>query len=118
MAWEMVLRFVAGGLIVSLFSVIGEALQPKTFAGLFGAAPSVALVTLGIAYSLHGSAYVATQARSMVFGAFGFLAYSLVCAAALRRTNVEAWLGATGAWIAWAAVAFVGWWALGAGAAS
>jgi hypothetical protein len=29
-------------------------LRPKTFAGLFGAAPSVALATLGIAVYRHG----------------------------------------------------------------
>jgi Protein of unknown function (DUF3147) len=38
-------RFVAGGLIVSLFAVLGDVLRPKSFAGLFGAAPSVALAT-------------------------------------------------------------------------
>ena len=43
---DIVLRFFIGGLIVSVFSLISDLLKPKTFAGLFGAAPSVALATL------------------------------------------------------------------------
>ena len=44
---DLVLRFVIGGLVVSSFAVLGDMLKPKSFAGLFGAAPSVALATLG-----------------------------------------------------------------------
>jgi hypothetical protein len=46
---EYVVRFFVGGAVVSAFAMLGDALQPKSFAGLFGAAPSVALATLGIA---------------------------------------------------------------------
>ena len=42
-------RFLIGGLAVSVFALLGDMLRPKTFAGLFGAAPFVALATLGIA---------------------------------------------------------------------
>ena len=41
--------------MVSLFSVIGQAFKPKTFAGLFGAAPSVAIASIVIAQIKHGS---------------------------------------------------------------
>jgi hypothetical protein len=37
---EMVIRFFIGGVVVSLFAIIGDNLRPKSFAGLFGAAPS------------------------------------------------------------------------------
>jgi hypothetical protein len=37
-----------GGVVVSLFAILGDTLKPKSFAGLFGAAPSVALATLGL----------------------------------------------------------------------
>src|SRR5208283_2188450 len=40
---DYVLRFLAGGIAVSAFAALGDALRPKTFAGLFGAAPSIAL---------------------------------------------------------------------------
>ena len=39
---------------VSLFAVAGDVLRPKSFAGLFGAAPSVALATLTLAFWKHG----------------------------------------------------------------
>jgi hypothetical protein len=47
---DYLLRFAAGGLIVSAFAVLGDVLRPKSFAGLFGAAPSVALATLSLAF--------------------------------------------------------------------
>jgi hypothetical protein len=37
---ELVERFLLGGLIVSVFAVVGDMLRPRGFAGLFGAAPS------------------------------------------------------------------------------
>jgi hypothetical protein len=46
---EYMVRFIVGGLLVSLFAIIGDVVRPKSFAGLFGAAPSVTLATLGIA---------------------------------------------------------------------
>jgi uncharacterized membrane protein (GlpM family) len=45
---EIVIRFLIGGLVVSIFAMISDALRPKSFAGLFGAAPSIALATLGL----------------------------------------------------------------------
>ena len=39
---EIILRFILGGAIVSAFAAMGDMLKPKSFAGLFGAAPSVA----------------------------------------------------------------------------
>jgi Protein of unknown function (DUF3147) len=46
---DYLVRFVAGGVVVSLFAIVGDVLRPKSFAGLFGAAPSVALATLTLA---------------------------------------------------------------------
>jgi hypothetical protein len=40
---EYGLRFLAGGIAVSAFATLGDTLRPKSFAGLFGAAPSIAL---------------------------------------------------------------------------
>jgi hypothetical protein len=40
---ELAFRFIVGGLVVSLFAVLGDVFKPKSFAGLFGAAPSVAM---------------------------------------------------------------------------
>jgi hypothetical protein len=45
---DIVIRFLLDGVIVSLFAVLGDLFRPKSFAGLFGAAPSVALATLAL----------------------------------------------------------------------
>jgi hypothetical protein len=39
----LVFRFVVGGVVMSIFAILGDLLKPKSFAGLFGAAPSVGL---------------------------------------------------------------------------
>jgi hypothetical protein len=52
---EYLVRFLVGGVVVSAFAMLGDVLRPKSFAGLFGAAPSVALATLGIAVYRDGS---------------------------------------------------------------
>lgn len=39
-------RLLVGRAVVSLFAIVAEVLRPKSFAGLFSAAPSVALPSL------------------------------------------------------------------------
>jgi Protein of unknown function (DUF3147) len=82
---ELILRFVIGGLVVSIFSTLGDIFRPRMFAGLFGAAPSIALASLGITIHQHGHAYVAIEARSMILGAVAFLAYAAAVCCILRR---------------------------------
>jgi hypothetical protein len=73
---EIVFRFVIGGLVVAAFSSVSDLLRPKSFAGLFGAAPSVALATLGLTLVHDGVVYASLEARSMVAGAIAFLIYA------------------------------------------
>ena len=82
---ELIFRFLFGGLIVSLFALLGDGLRPKSFAGLFGAAPSIALATLGLTVHKHGPHYAALEARSMIFASLAFLFYAACCAWILRR---------------------------------
>ena len=37
---DLILRFLIGGVVVSAFAALGDMVKPKSFAGLFGAAPS------------------------------------------------------------------------------
>jgi len=104
---EIGLRFLLGGLIVSLFAAVGEMFEPKTFAGLFGAAPSVALATLALAFANHGAAYVTLEARSMMLGAFALFVYSSVCVVLACTKRIPVWMGAAAAWVVWFAVALV-----------
>lgn len=82
---EMVVRFAIGGIVVSLFSLTADVFRPKSFAGIFGAAPSVALATVGLTIHHDGKDYVALEARSMIVGAVAFLAYALCVSWLLRR---------------------------------
>jgi hypothetical protein len=82
---EMVVRFVIGGIVVSLFSLVADVFRPKSFAGLFGAAPSIALATVGLTIHHEGQDYAAVEARSMILGAIAFLAYAVSVSWILRR---------------------------------
>jgi hypothetical protein len=87
---EIAARFLVGGIVVSTFSIVGNLFKPKSFAGLFGAAPSVALATLGLTISKHGQLYASVEARSMLAGAVGLCFYSLAVAFLLERYRVPA----------------------------
>lgn len=76
---QMIVRFLVGGVIVSLFALLGDILYPKGFAGLFAAAPSVGLATLSLAAAAEGSAYAALEARSMIVGEVALVAYAAGC---------------------------------------
>ncbi|MGC2753462.1 MAG: DUF3147 family protein, partial [Candidatus Acidiferrum sp.] len=68
----LIFRFVVGGIIVSIFAILGDLLKPRSFAGLFSAAPSVALATLGLTILTDGKRYAALESRSMIAGAVAF----------------------------------------------
>jgi uncharacterized membrane protein (GlpM family) len=108
---QLLIRFVVGGAVVSVFAVVGELFEPKTFAGIFGAAPSVALATLALTAAKEGTDRVATEAYAMVFGAVALAIYGALLARVVRRFRLPAWLEAGLAWGAWLGVAF-GLWAL------
>jgi hypothetical protein len=103
---EYVIRFIVGGVAVSAFAVLGDVLRPKSFAGLFGAAPSIAMATLGIAIAQHGNAYAAIEARSMMIGAIALWLYSAGVCRVMKRHHVSA-LAATCSMLAlWLVCAF------------
>ena len=54
---EIILRFILSGAIVTAFAAMDDMLKPKSFAGLFGAAPSVAIATLGLTPRMKGPAH-------------------------------------------------------------
>ena len=103
---EYIVRFLVGGAVVSAFAMLGDVLRPKSFAGLFGAAPSVALATLGIAVYQHGADYAALQSRSMTAGAVALAVYSVVVCHVLVRTRLRALPATVLSLAAWLAVAF------------
>ena len=84
---EMIFRFVVGGTAVCFFSALGDILKPKSFAGLLGAAPSVALATLSLTLLADGKNYAQIEARSMVLGGFAFFVYAAFVAWLLVRNE-------------------------------
>jgi hypothetical protein len=102
---EYPLRFAIGGLVVSLFAIIGDVLRPKSFAGLFGAAPSVALATLGLTFIKHGADYAAAETRSMMIGATALAVYSVIVCQLLVRLKYSAIVATSAALAGWLAVA-------------
>ncbi len=108
---EFIFRFLIGGLVVSSFALIGDLLRPKSFAGLFGAAPSVALATLGLTFAKQGASYVSTEGRSMMAGAVALLVYSQLVAWLLMRFKWPSLVVTLLALSVWLAVA-LGLWAV------
>jgi uncharacterized membrane protein (GlpM family) len=90
---------------VSAFAVLGDSLRPKSFAGLFGAAPSIALATLILTVRSEGIAFAATEARSMIFGAIAFPVYASVVCYVIMRFKLSAAISASTLIILWLAIA-------------
>jgi len=87
---EELIRFLIGGAVVSAFAVLSEMFRPKSFAGLFGAAPSIALATLGLTVARSGHGFAAIEAQSMIFGAVAFCLYASLCSQVLMRRKLSA----------------------------
>lgn len=106
---DILIRVVVGGLAVSFFAVLGDMLKPKSFAGLFGAAPSIALATLALTISKEGKAYAAIEARSMILGAIAFFVYAVIACRLLLTGKWSALAVSGSALSIWCAVAFGLW---------
>jgi hypothetical protein len=104
---ELLFRFLVGGALVSAFACLSDLFKPQSFAGLFGAAPSIALATLGLTVLRQGPAYVET--RSMVPGAIAFFLYAYSVSWLMMRHHVRGLMASTVALIVWASAAFGLW---------
>jgi hypothetical protein len=103
---QVLIRFLVGGAVVSAFALTGDVLKPKSFGGLFGAAPSVALATLGLTVASNGAWYASTEARSMIAGAIAFVVYASIVARVLMRYRLKTLWATLGAMPIWFVVAF------------
>jgi hypothetical protein len=97
------LKALAGGLLVVAFSLIGQVVEPKRFAGVFSAAPAVAFASLLLSAYLKGPAMAVPQAAGMLIGSVGMIVYCVFSLFAVDRFH--ALLGSLGAWITWFAAA-------------
>jgi hypothetical protein len=106
---ELVIRFLVGGVVVSSFAMLGDVLRPKSFAGLFGAAPSIALATLTLTIHKNGKTYAAQEAKTMLLGAAAFLLYAALSSFVLRRYRPSAFVASIALLPAWFAVSLGSW---------
>ena len=70
--WTLGIKAVNGGLFVVLFALLAEALEPKRFAGVFSAAPSVALANLIVVIVSKGHGEGIANTRGMAIGGLAF----------------------------------------------
>lgn len=109
---DIALRFLIGGAVVSLFSVAGDSFSPKSFSGIFAAAPTIALATAFLTLRSRGPAYLQIEARSMLAGALGFFLYACTVSFILmryRRGAVKSALALLPVWGAAAAMLWALW---------
>jgi Protein of unknown function (DUF3147) len=100
---EVLLKALGGGLFVLAFAALAQVIAPKRFAGVFSAAPSVALGSLLVTVAFSGPADVAVSARGMIAGAVGFTAYCLAAVPLIKAWG--AWRGSAAALAVWALIA-------------
>jgi uncharacterized membrane protein (GlpM family) len=104
----LALKGLAGGLLVVAFALLSEGLTPKRFAGLFSAAPAVAIAGLTIVLLDKGHSAVRAESIGMIAGGLGMVAYAAAAIPLLRRLKASrAAAVALPAWFAAAAVAAV-----------
>ena len=106
---ELIVRFVAGGVVVSVFAMLGDILRPKSFAGLFSAAPSIALATLALTIHKNGRTYAAEEAKTMLIGSLAFLLYAALTSFILRRFRPSAFIASFALLPVWFAISLGGW---------
>ena len=103
---DLLIRFLIGGMVVSLFAELGDIFRPKSFAGLFGVAPSIALATVGLTVHKSDPLFAAIEARSMVLGAIAFFFCALAVSYVLRRFKPAALVATISLMPLWLAVSF------------
>lgn len=99
----VVVKGLLGGTFVTLFAVVGHVLRPKWFAGLFGAAPSVAIASLAVTVIAKGYRDASVAGYGMLFGAAGFVAFSVCVRPLLNRFHAV--VASTMSCLAWVLVA-------------
>src|SRR3989442_1572380 len=84
-AVSVVVKALNGGAFVVLFALVGEAAVPKRFAGLFSAAPSVALANLIVVVAMKGGGGGGGEGGGGVVGAPALFVACAVGIFAVRR---------------------------------
>lgn len=104
----IILKGLVAGTLVVVFSVVAQAVKPKTLAGVFGAAPTIAAASLAVTLLSDGATRAAAFAAGMVAGSAAMLGYCITDASLLKRLgSLEASAITLGVWFALAAAGYV-----------
>lgn len=96
----VLLKGLAGGTLVVMFALLSEMLEPKRFAGLFSAAPAVAIAGLALTLLSKGAHDARENSIGMLAGCAGMLCCALAAVPLLRWTGpVSASLLGLAAWV-------------------
>jgi hypothetical protein len=107
---ELGLKGLNGGLFVVAFALVGEVARPKRYAGIFSAAPSVALANLLVVIMMKGDKQGVDNAVGMLVGG---VAMVVACLAGIRLVRQRgALLGSVQACAVWLVVALPAGWLL------
>jgi hypothetical protein len=101
----LVVRALVGGTMVVVFALVGEVLRPKRLAGIFGAAPSVALANLVLGAAVEGVPKAIIESRGMIAGGVAMVVACCVGVFSVRRFH--ALRGAVVMSAAWIVVAVI-----------
>ncbi len=105
LALELIGESMLGGILVVVFSIIGEIIKPRTFSGLFGSAPSIALGGLIISAVTQNISFLKQQLIGMIFGSFGMIVYCITAYLLLKR--IKALKASSLALITWFIVTYL-----------
>lgn len=112
--WLLALRGLFGGLLVVVFSLVGEVVRPKAFSGLFSSGPSVAVASLALTIGFETAAQARQESIGMVVGGIGMAAGCAVAALVIPRA--KAIVGSLAAWATWGVLSLGLYWAVFVGA--
>lgn len=104
---SLLLKALIGGVLVVIFSLVGESIKPRRHAGIASAAPSIALASLAITLVVSGAASARNLAIGMTAGSMALIAWCLVAGYAVKRYG--ALRGSAAATGVWCVVAFALW---------
>jgi hypothetical protein len=83
----LAIKGLAGGALVAMFALLSEMLEPRRFAGVFGAAPAVATSGLALTLVWKGAHDARESSIGMLAGALGMVCYALAIVAPMRRVR-------------------------------
>ena len=101
----LAVKGLAGGGLVVAFALLSEGLSPKRFAGLFSAAPAVALAGLAVVVIGETTHKAHENSIGMIAGGVGMVAYASAVIPLLRHRRAAG--AAALALLAWAAAAAI-----------